>query len=89
MHIQKRAIAGTLESSDAMVEVLPAESGLQLEIESVVFDQYGDAIKAVAQDTLNRLGVDQGRVLITDRGAIDCVLAARVEAAVLRAGRED
>ena len=33
MQIEKNAVAGTLESSDAMVTVEPAEQGIELEIE--------------------------------------------------------
>ena len=34
--------------------------------------------------TLNELDIQQGRLSIVDRGALDCVIRARVETAVLR-----
>ena len=89
MQIRKKAIAGTMESSDAMVTVLPAEE-LAVQIDSVVLAQYGQQIEAVVRGTLERLDVRCGEVLVDDHGAVDCVLAARVETAVRRArGGED
>ena len=89
MIIRKPASAGTLESSDCMVTVLPADGGrLELEIESPVLAQYGDAIRQTAERTLRELSVEGGAVRIQDKGALDCVIAARVETAVLRAAGE-
>ena len=45
MKIVKVASAGTLESSDAFVEVAPAGEGVSLEIDSVVYAQFGEAIR--------------------------------------------
>ena len=40
--------------------------------------------------TLKKLGVTSGQVVIQDKGALDCAIRARVQAAVLRgAGVED
>ena len=84
MQIEKNAMAGTLESSDAMVTVEPAESGIELEISSSVMNQYGRQIKATVLETLDRLGVTEGKVTVVDKGALDCTLKARVECAVFR-----
>jgi len=83
MKIEKSAMAGTLESSDAQVTVEPAE-GLELSIQSSVLNQYGRQIKATVLETLDRLGVKDARVTIVDKGALDCTLKARVECAVFR-----
>ena len=40
MEIQKAAVAGTLESSDAQVTVEPGAGGVQLELSSSVMNQY-------------------------------------------------
>ena len=84
MTIEKAAAAGTLESSDVYVRVEPAEE-LTVEIDSIVARQYGEQIRACALDTLRELDVTAGRVSLTDRGALDCVIRARVETAVRRA----
>ncbi len=83
MVIEKSAVAGTLESSDAQVTVEPAE-GLTLSIESSVLNQYGRQIKATVEETLNRLEVKNAKVTVVDKGALDCTLKARVECAVFR-----
>ena len=77
MEILKSAVAGTLESSDAMVTVEPGQ-GISLELSSSVMNQ------ATVLETLERLDVKNARVTVIDKGALDCTLKARVECAVLR-----
>ena len=84
MEIQKIASAGTMESSDVYVEIEPGECGIQLQIQSVVQDQFGEAIEATVMQVLKEQGVERAVVRIADRGALDCVLRARMEAAILR-----
>lgn len=86
--ILHRASAGTLESSDALVEIAPAET-LTLSLQSIVMERFGKAIEKTAREELSRLGVTEAAVSISDRGALDCVLRARIEAAVCRAGRDE
>ncbi|MGN0998335.1 MAG: citrate lyase acyl carrier protein [Faecousia sp.] len=83
MEILKSAVAGTLESSDAMVTVEPGE-GITLELSSSVMNQYGRQIKATVLETLDRLEVHNAKVTVVDKGALDCTLKARVECAVFR-----
>lgn len=82
--IIKTAVAGTDEKSDAIVTIEPNENGLQLEIKSVVMNQFGSAIEASIREVLAEMGVQNAIVRVADRGALDCVLRARVETAVLR-----
>ena len=82
--IIKMATAGTDEKSDVVVTVEPCENGLQLQIKSVVMNQFGPAIEASVRKVLEDLGVKNAIVTVADRGALDCVLRARVETAVLR-----
>ena len=84
-NILKAASAGTMESSDAYVEIEPGDNGLQIHVESVVERQFGAAIEAAVQDVLREQQVNQAVVRVADRGALDCVLRARVETAILRA----
>ena len=87
MKITKSATAGTLESSDAMVTV-ELGKGIELELSSSVMNTYGRQIKETVLDTLSRLGVEEGKVTVVDKGALDCTLRARVECAVLRSTGE-
>ena len=85
MKIVKNAVAGTLESSDAYVQVEPNESGNEIVLESVVLTQFGDAIKASVMEVLAENEVTNAKVSVNDRGAIDCTIRARVETALKRA----
>ena len=82
--IIQRAFAGTMESSDVYVEIEPGQGGLQLHLESVVRQQFGEAIQAVVREVLDQWGVENASVSVRDRGALDCVIRARVETAVRR-----
>ena len=85
MDILKRASAGTMESSDAYVEIEPSD-GLNVNIESVVIKQFGDKIDAAVRDVLTECGVTSAAVRVVDRGALECVIRARVETAIKRGG---
>lgn len=86
--IVKRAVAGTLESSDVYVEIEPNESGIIIDINSVVAQQFGEDIRHAANEVLAQQGVRNARLKLVDRGALDCVIRARVETAVVRAKGE-
>ena len=82
--IIRRATAGTLESSDVFVTLEPNDSGMEIEIDSVVHKQFGPTILKAVQEVLADCGVDSAKVTVVDRGALDCVIRARVETAVER-----
>lgn len=84
MDLKHQAIAGTLESSDAQVTVEP-QTGLDITIESSVMGQFGRQIRESVLDVLNKLEVENARVIVRDKGALDCTLRSRVETAVFRA----
>ena len=84
MKIEKPAVAGTLESSDCMVTVEPGEGSIQFDLDSVVIHQFGNQIRKVAYETLRNLGVDDAKITIVDKGALDCTIKARIEGAVYR-----
>ena len=88
MNIKTSAVAGTLESSDVYVKVEPSDK-LEIEIESVVYNQYADQIKQSVQQVLDELDVKFGKISVKDKGAVDCVIQARVETAIKRAGGEN
>lgn len=88
MRIVRTASAGTLESSDIFVEVGAGDGGLQIEIDSVVKRQFGSAIEASIREVCSEMGVADASIYVNDRGALDCTIRARTEAAILRAGRD-
>ena len=87
MEIRCRASAGTMESSDAYVEIEPGCGAVDVDIQSVVAGQFGQQIESTVRDVLQQCGVDNAVVRVVDRGALECVLRARVETAILR-GKE-
>ncbi len=88
MDIEIEAMAGTLESSDLLVKVSPHEEHkLELVITSEVMRQFGAQIRRVALETMRQLGLETGLVVIEDKGALDCAIRARIQAAVLRGAR--
>jgi len=82
--IVRSASAGTMESSDAYVEIEPGTDGVKLQLESVVMGQFGEAIEKTVRNVLQELSVENANVRVVDRGALECVIRARVETAVLR-----
>ena len=84
MVIQKPAVAGTVESSDALVSIEPGDGKIELTLTSSVMNQYGRQIRDTVLDTLARLDVQSAKINIVDKGALDCTLKARVECAVFR-----
>ena len=73
--------------SDCWVRLEPrASGGLELSVQSKVDAMYGDAVRATCRAVLEALGVRDAVLSVEDAGALDFVLAARIEAAVKRAG---
>lgn len=83
MQIVRNAVAGTMESSDVYVELEPAQT-LDIQLDSVVQAQFGQQIFEVVQQVLQEQGVEGAVVRVIDRGALECVIRARVETAVAR-----
>lgn len=82
--INRKACAGTLESSDVYVELEPSISGIELNLESAVIEQFGEAIRSAVLDVINEMNISDVKIKVVDRGALDCVIRARVETALSR-----
>jgi len=86
LDIVKQAIAGTLESSDLQIIIDKNEgNGLEIDLKSSVDKQYGRRIREVLMETLKNLGIENAKLTVTDKGALDCTIVARTIAAVHRA----
>lgn len=85
MEIKTTGVAGTLESSDIQIMISKGNDGIQIDLDSEVIKAYGDQIKQVITDTLEKYGIDNAKVKAVDKGALDCVIAARTLAAAQRA----
>ena len=86
MEITKSVSAGSLESSDLLVTLGPAQNGnLDIIVESIVEKQFGRRIRNIAIDLLSGNDITEGMVRIQDKGALECTLRARMETAIERA----
>jgi len=85
MGIQKNATAGSLESCDCLVIASPAEA-LEIRLESTVEKRFGAHIRRLVEQTLREAGIDAGLFAVTDRGALDYCIRARVISAARRGG---
>ncbi len=88
MKITKKAQAGTMQSSDLMVFLEPSDE-LRVEIDSTVKKQFEHLIKKQIDQVLDKLSVTSGHIKISDRGALDYAIAARLETALRRASEEE
>jgi len=84
----KMASAGTMESNDCMMTVRE-HAGLRIEIESIVFKQFGMQIEKVIRDTLKELSIEDIYVQCNDKGALDYTVKARLLTAIQRMGEKN
>lgn len=87
MILKKVAQAGTVESTDILIMISPAEpgSGITVELTSPTMQQYGEHIKALVLKILKEKGVEDANVHANEKGALDCTIEARVKTAIARA----
>ena len=78
--------AGTMESNDIMITVEPSDAGgVQVDLTSSVYQQFGKQIISVIKETTAEYGVKNAVITAVDKGALDCTVRARVSTALMRA----
>lgn len=82
--ITKMAKAGSVESNDILVMISPGEGKLDVEVESVVYKQFGESIKDIILNTLTEEGINDAKVIAKDKGALDFTIKARVKTCIRR-----
>lgn len=86
MLLKTTGIAGTLESSDIMITVQPADrDGIVVELTSSVKRQFGRQIIETIEKTAKDLKVENALIKAVDKGALDYAIIARTKAAIYRA----
>lgn len=85
----KTAMAGTLESMDCLVTVTEAvpESGITIHLSGSGAVRFRSAMEQTIRATLASLSIADICVNVNDHGALDLVLAARVQTAAERLKR--
>jgi len=87
MSIGEAGRKGDTVRSDCFVRIeLKDSGGVNLSVNSKVEAMYGDRIRALILEGLKQLGIGNCDCSVEDHGALDFVLAARLEAAAKRAG---
>lgn len=84
--LKQAAQAGTVESSDILISLMPADSGsgIQIELVSPTIKQYGTQIKAAIRQVLISHGVEDAKVYANDKGALEYTIMARTLTALER-----
>lgn len=89
MILKVPAVAGTLESSDVQIAIAPNPGGgIDIDLESDVKAQFGEAIEATVRSVLDEFEISEASVRLLDKGALDCVIRARLRCAVCRSAQE-
>jgi citrate lyase subunit beta/citryl-CoA lyase len=82
--------AGEKVRSDCLVQLeLLNSGGITIQLESRVDKLYGRSIRALTMTLLEHFVVEHARVVIQDSGALEFVLAARLEAALKQVTESD
>ena len=84
--MSNKAVAGNRGDSirsDCYVELeLTKKNGLQIDLQSKVKTLFGDSIMELCKKELKFFGIKNCTIKIEDTGALDYILAARIEAAI-------
>ena len=89
MKISREAVCGKAESGDVAITVSPNEgNGIEIELTSVVKPIFGEAILATVREKLEQFQISDAKVVLVDKGALDCVIRARMHSVILRAAGE-
>lgn len=86
MILLRTASAGTLESSDCVVTVSPAE-GLELDYKGANSAVFAERTRLLVEDVAAQYALKGARISIQDQGALEITMRARIETAVERAGK--
>jgi citrate lyase subunit gamma (acyl carrier protein) len=89
MQLVKPAKAGTYESNDIMIMMFPIKDETKIELESVVFEAFGQQILALMHQVLNQEGITHVHLKAIDKGALDCTIRARLLTAINRGLADD
>jgi len=81
----KIGVAGTVESNDCLITVEESDK-VEIIIESIVMEFFGEQIKKVILDTLAELQIKTIKVTCNDKGALDYTIKSRLVTAIKRMG---
>ncbi len=88
MDITNPARAGSMESNDIYIMLLPSSEGIIVELESKVIKQFGKKITNTILEVLKEHNISSVKILAKDSGALDYTIKSRVTTAVKRSLKE-
>ncbi|MDZ7338598.1 MAG: citrate lyase acyl carrier protein [candidate division KSB1 bacterium] len=81
--MEKQVQVGRSDKSDLLLTLtMRRRGGIRIDLQSSVLGTFGEQIRRTVVGTLEQLGVRHAHVQVDDKGALDHVIMARVEAAV-------
>lgn len=81
--LKRDTIAGSIESNDIMVKLFN-DKGRTIELNSPVKEQFGAEIIKVVNDVLDEYKLNDVKVILEDRGALNYTIKARIKTAIQR-----
>ncbi|ERJ13850.1 citrate lyase acyl carrier protein [Haloplasma contractile] len=89
MELMKPSKAGTYESNDIYIMLFPNAEETSIELESNVYETFGEAIKKVILETLSEFNIKNVLVRAIDKGALDFTIRARLITAIKRGANHE
>ena len=86
--LKHQITAGTEEKSDVRITVSPGTSGREIIMEKIPHPRFCQATMDLVNRILDEMGEDSVQVRISDFGALEFVIEARLRAAVKEARRD-
>lgn len=84
MQLLKPSKAGTYESNDIYIMIFPGYNDNIIELDSIVYETFGDKIKSVINNTLDEFDISGVKIKAIDKGALDFTIRARLITAIKR-----
>lgn len=88
MDIKKIGQGGADSKGDILIKIEPNSAGLEINITSSLGKLFYTKIAEAIDETANRFGITNAIITAIDNGALDFVIRARTETAIIRASQE-
>ncbi len=88
MEIKRKVICGNENKGDIRITIEPVKQGLEINISSTHGKLFYTQIAETVNNTINKCGIINAKINILDNGAMDFVVKARMESAIMKASRE-
>ena len=87
--IKREFTAGTEEKSDARITVRPGNAGIVVTIEKIPHPRFCAALTQLVTRSIQAEHITNAQIQVSDFGALDFVIEARLKTALRGAEREE